>query len=114
MKTTLLPIVFASLLALFGPSESSAQTPTPTTPAGSHERVDLKVLKVFSAKDGDAIFRAYLVEWKGQEVVAEDRLVKTDHRVGDMVSVLVMRSPYPQGKEAHGLLHFSVMPPSRR
>lgn len=74
------------------------------------ERVELKVLKVFSAKDGAAIFRAYLVEYKGQEVVVSDTLAKTNHRVGDTVSVLVMNHPFPQGKEEYRLLHFSIVP----
>ena len=104
---TVVILAFAVLVALRG--FSFGQTPAPTKPAGSHERAELKVLKVFSAKDGEAIFRAYLVEWKGQEVVAEDRLVKTNHQVGDTVSVLVMRAPFPQGKEQYDLLHFSVM-----
>jgi hypothetical protein len=110
-KTVLL-FALAALLVLRG--ISFGQAPAPTPPAGSHERANLKVLKVFAAKDGEAIFRAYLVEWKGQEVVAEDRLVRTNHQVGDTVSVLVMRAPFPQGKERYDLLHFSVMAPPRR
>ena len=109
---TVLILAFAAMLVL--PGFSFGQAPAPTRPAGSHERADLKILKVFAAKDGEAIFRAYLVEWKGQEVVAEDRLVKTNHQVGDTVSVLVMRAPFPQGKEPYDLLHFSVMAPPRR
>jgi hypothetical protein len=69
------------------------------------------VLKVFSAKDGEAIFRAYVVEWKGQEVVVSDTLAKTKYNVGDTVGVLVMNHPFPQGKEDYRLLHFAIVPP---
>ena len=34
---------------------------TPFMPEGESERADLRVLKVFSARDGDAVFRAYTV-----------------------------------------------------
>src|SRR4051812_9955245 len=38
------------------PASATAQIPP--------ERLELKVLRVFAAKDGEAIFRAYLVKWK--------------------------------------------------
>ena len=78
------------------------------------ERVDLKVLKVFSAQDGPHVFRSYLVEWKGQEVIVDDRLVKTSYRVDDTITVLVMKLPHPDKNETSGLLHFSVFPSRAR
>lgn len=104
-------LVLAFILTFSSGASWCAQPPSPPANAGTHERAELKVLKVFAARDGEAIFRAYLVEWKGQEVVAEDRLVKTDHKVGETVSILVMRMPFPQGKESYDLLHFSVLTP---
>ncbi len=79
-----------------------------STPQGSHERFGSEVLKVFSAKDGDAVFRAYLVKWKGQEVIASDPLVMTDYQVGDQITVLVINLPYPKGKIGPRLLSFQV------
>ena len=113
MKTT--PVLFTlvaafaltSAVLLSAPAAVAADTPA----RGSHERVDLKVLKVFSAKDGEAIFRAYVVEWKGQEVVVSDPLAKTRCQVADTISVLVMKNPFPQGKESYDLLHFTILPP---
>lgn len=75
---------------------------------GSWEEAYLKVLKVFSARDGDAVFREYLVNWKDQEVIVRDPLVKTDYQVGETVKVLVMRVKYPQGKPGPDLLSFIV------
>jgi hypothetical protein len=80
----------------------------PLIPQRGWERVDLKVQKVFSAHDGEAIFRAYLVSWKDQDVVVRDDLDKTDYHVGDTISVLVMKTKYPQGKPGPDLLVFMV------
>jgi len=77
-------------------------------PEGWREK--LKVLKVFSARDGDAIFREYLVNWKGQEVVVRDPLIQTNYQVGDTVTVLVIRNKYPQGQPGPDLLSFVVVP----
>jgi hypothetical protein len=74
------------------------------------ERFDAKVLKVFAAKDGAAVFRAYLVSWKGQEVIVSDPLVKAEYKEGDSIPVLAMNHPFPQGKEPHRLLAFTVLP----
>jgi hypothetical protein len=81
-----------------------------SSPPGSNERFESEVLRVFSAKDGDALFRAYVVKWKGQEVVASDPLVKTDYRVGDTITVLAINLPFPEGKAGPRLLSFHVPP----
>ena len=75
-----------------------------------HERAKLQVLKVFSARDGDAVFREYMVNWKGQEVVVKDSLILTDYHVGDTACVLVMRNKYPDGGIGPDLLSFEVVP----
>jgi len=71
---------------------------------------ETKVLKVFAAKDDKAIFRAYLVTWKDQEVVVSDTLAKSDYKEGDTISVLAMNHPFPQGQESYRLLAFTVVP----
>lgn len=88
----------------------AASTAPVASPSGTHERVQLTVQKVYSAESDGAIFRAYLVEWEGQQVIASDDLAKTNYQVGESIPVLVMKHPYPQGKEAYGLLHFTVLP----
>jgi len=111
MKTTHLLLTTAIALLLFGASQlsvSGADKPSPA-PQGSHESAELKVLKVFLAKDGDAIYRAYLVRWKNQEVVVCDTLARSDYHVGDKAKVLVMRNSFPNGEEKYGLLHFAIL-----
>jgi len=80
----------------------------PLPPEDGWQRVELKILKVFSARDGDAVFREYMVTWKEQEVVVRDPLVKTDYHVGDTLPVLVMKHKYPNGKPGPDLLSFVV------
>jgi hypothetical protein len=67
-----------------------------------------KIVKVFTAKEGEAIFRAYVVAWKGNEVVVQDPLAETHYKEGDPIDVFPMNLPYPQNREPHRLLHFKV------
>ena len=104
-KKTLLGISLIALLCVVGWTVA----PAVATAENSHERAELQVLKVFSARDGDAVFRAYMVNWKGQEVVVPDTLAKTDYQVGDTATVLVMNHDYPNGKAGPRLLHFEIL-----
>ena len=74
------------------------------------QRAQLKVVKVFSARDGDAVFREYLVNWKDQEVVVRDPLIQTDYHTGDTITVLVIRNKYPHDQPGPDLLSFLVVP----
>ena len=103
-KKALLVFAMTILLCAFG--WSVARPPTPEEGWGNAQ---LQVLKVFSARDGDAIFRAYMVNWKGQEVVVRDTLAKSDYHVGDTAPVLVMKHKYPNGKVGPDLLSFEVV-----
>ena len=48
--------------------------------------MQLEVLKVFSAKDGNAIYKSYLVKWKDQEVVVGDSLARTNYKEGEVMT----------------------------
>lgn len=90
---------------------SSVQSAAPKL---APERVTLRVIKVFAAEDGEYRFRAYLVEYKGQELIVEDALCKTSYRTDDDITVLVMRHPHPDTKVEQGLLKLTVIPPKMR
>jgi len=77
-------------------------------PSPEMSQVELKVVKVFSARDGDAVFHAYLVTWKEQEVVVNGNLSKRDYQVGDTIPVLVTKVKYPLGKPGSDILDFVV------
>ena len=106
--------LLALTLSLFAWCTHPVAAAEATPPAGERiapERLDLVVIKVYSAKDGDALFRAYVVKWKDQEVIVSDTLVRTNYKEGDTIPVLAMNHPFPRGQEAHRLLAFTVVPP---
>ena len=53
------------------------------------EMTDATILKVFSAEDGGAKYKAYLVKWKNQEVVVTD-MFGSNLKEGDTMKVMVM------------------------
>jgi hypothetical protein len=75
-----------------------------------YQMTKLKVVRVYYAKDGDAIFRAYAVKWKGQEVIASDDLALTHYKVGDTINVLVITSPTHNGEGKYGIVQFRTSP----
>src|SRR4051812_20148664 len=122
------PLLFVLVISLSAPAATlhAAAAPRPPAPKAAPstnaasttksatdnwEQIETKVLKVFSAKDGNNVYRSYLVQWNGQEVIVEDRLARTNYQAGDTIAVLVTRTSFPQGKQDYGLLQFSVMPP---
>jgi hypothetical protein len=108
--------VILSVSALFLNVPCTSAADSPSVPPGERippERLELKVLKVFAAKDGEAVFRAYLVQWKGQEVIVSDSLARSSYKEGDTIPVLAMNHPFPQGAESHRLLTFTVGPTPR-
>lgn len=101
-------------LVLLAPLGNSAANSAPDLQKMPPERFTTKVVQAITAQDGPAIFRAYVVTWKGQEVVASDALALTNYKVGDTITVLAMNHPFPQGKESHRLLGFTVVPTPAR
>ena len=75
-----------------------------------YQIVRLKVVKAYYAKDGDAVFRAYAVKWKRQEVIASDDLALTHHKVGDIINVMVITSPTHNGEGKEGIVQFRTSP----
>jgi hypothetical protein len=57
----------------------------------SIETPEAKVLKVYSIKDGDYKFVAYVVNWKDSEVVVSDPLAHSDYKVGDTIKFLAQK-----------------------
>lgn len=113
MKHIASVLVVAVGLAFTVFAAETAKTPAAedvSKPQISNERFDAKVLKVFSAKDGEAVFRAYQVKWKDQDVIVSDPLAKSDHKAGDTITVLAINLPYPNGHEGPRLLSFHTVP----
>jgi hypothetical protein len=110
MKNIIRILVCITALSVLPLWAADTALPPASKTLGTHETATLKVIKVYSAKAGDSVFKAYVVSWKDQEVVVSDQLAKTDYHVGDTITVLVVNSPFPKGEEKHGLLHFQILP----
>src|SRR5206468_9876709 len=104
-------ILLLALIMILGIGAMVWISANPTAPSVDFENVNLKVVKVFSAKDGNERFQAYMVNWKGQDVVVDDVLVKTDYHEGDTIRVLIIRNKYPNNKPGPDLISFQVTPP---
>lgn len=111
MKNTYLALCLSAVtlasVALFAADKPNAQPSNVTT--SSHETITTEVLKVFTAKDGNAVFRAYLVKWKDQEVIASDPLASSNYKVGDKINVLAMNHSHPRRGNNPNLLAFQVI-----
>lgn len=69
-----------------------------------------KIISVYEAKEGDAVFKAYLVSWKGHQVVVSDSLGKTNYKDGDVISFIAMTLQNPMAGAKPDILAFQVVP----
>ena len=94
-------VVLGSMTGL-GVAGVAAQTPR--LPAGvksSFDTEEATVLKVFSAAEGEHRFVAYLVKWKGFEVIVSDALARSNFKAGDTIRFIAQRialARYPLGR----------------
>jgi hypothetical protein len=84
--------------------------PAPDGTESKYEIVEAPVLKVFSAEEGKHRFVAYLVKWKGQEVVASDTLARSNHRVGETIRFMAQTVSMGNGERQVNSLSFMVLP----
>ena len=84
-------------------------TPAEVTAANPPVVAQLRVNKVYALKDSAYDFRAYEVEWKGQEVIVYDPGANTTYEVGETVTVMVSKRPYPDHSKPHGVIGFSLL-----
>jgi hypothetical protein len=106
MKKSLCALTCIASLGLLSLRAAESESPRLT----DYQITKLKVVKVYYAKDGDAVFRAYAVKWKGQEVIASDDLALTHYKVGDTINVMVITSPTHNGEGKHGIMQFRTSP----
>jgi hypothetical protein len=69
-----------------------------------------KVISVYEAKEGDAVFKAYLVSWKSHRVVVGDSFGKTNYKEGDVISFIAMTLQNPMAGAKPDILAFQVVP----
>jgi hypothetical protein len=107
LATVMVGVLISALMA--------QQFTPPALPAGvqaKSETVEAEVLKIYSLEDQGAKFRAYVVKYKGSEVVVDDKLAMTNHKVGDKISVIVARVEAPFGTSKVNSISFAISPVS--
>lgn len=88
-----------SLVALASAQEVKARS----------ERVELPLLRKIRAEEGPYRQLAYLVQWNGNEVVADGQSAREIAPSGGKIPVLVYQAPYPRNQKPHGLMRFTAM-----
>ncbi|HCE44944.1 MAG TPA: hypothetical protein DET40_15500 [Lentisphaeria bacterium] len=112
MKKSIFIAAAMVALMLNLPAAENSQQKEPAIPAGmtgGYETVQGKVLKVYSAKDNGAQFRAYAVKWKDQEIIVSDTLCTSNKKEGDTITFMAQRMEMPHGEQKLKLLHFMIM-----
>ncbi len=112
MQKKLFPMTILAALILTVAIAQDSQPPQPVLPAGmagGFETAQSKVIKVYSAEEDGARFRAYVVNWKDNEVIVTDVLGRTHKKVGDTITFMANRIEMPQGEEDIKLLQFMIM-----
>jgi hypothetical protein len=106
MKTILLATLITAVMA----SSICAQQRTPPTPPPGMktEQVEAEILKVYSMEDQGAKFRAYVVKYKGNEVIVSDDMAMTNKQVGDKIKLMVIRHEASAGTLKINTLKFDV------
>ena len=68
-----------------------------------------KVKRIYKAQDGAYVFRSYVIEWQGADVVVEDiprYQSEPEKKVGDPIRVLVTRWSDSKDSGFEGVLNF--------
>ncbi len=64
-------------------------------PMQKSEMIEAQVVKVYSAVDDGAKFKAYVIKYKDSEVVVMDPMGTSDKKQGETIKVAVMRMEMP-------------------
>lgn len=84
------------------------KTVQPANTKGGMEKAEAKILKVYAYAQEPHRFVAYVVEWKGREIVVSDTLAKSDFKAGDMLPFGVHKFSSSTGPAADHMLSFGV------
>jgi len=110
MKNYLAALLFCFPFGVFGETGGEASSLKVLDGAsGDFSMEKSKILKVYAAEKDGARFRAYVVEWNGQEVIVGDIFGHTDKRVGDTVHYMAHRMEMDHEGETLRMLQFQIM-----
>ncbi len=112
MKPTVIGIFLLMILVIFACADDTKDIPETEMPegmAGCFDTVKSKVLKVFSAEDNGARFRAYQVKWKDHDIIVSDMFGTTDFKEGDAITFITQNIEVPAGDKNLKMLQFMIM-----
>ena len=110
MKAAPLATVTALVLAHTLLAQQFTPPPLPAGAKTSGESAESEILKVYSLEDQGATYRAYVVKYKGNEVVVPDSISATSKKVGDKVRFTVARVELPVGGRKISTMTFQALP----
>lgn len=111
MKKALVIAALFSLACANSQALDNTEVTSKMLPAGmkaSMETIEGKVLKVYTAEENGARFRAYVVQWKGVEVIVSDTLGTTSNKEGDTITFMAQRIEMPRDNGIK-TLNFMIM-----
>jgi hypothetical protein len=111
MTVKMMTLALMAAVAAAGHLAAQQFTP-PAMPPGvssNSEVAQAEILKVYSLDDKGAKYRAYVVKYKETEVIAESMLPNSQMKVGDKVSLLVIRVEAPLGDKKISTIQFKIM-----
>ena len=106
-------ILLAGLFSSSGQQTASSPLVTPAAnPQRTFDQVEAPVLKVFSAEDNGHRFVAYLVNWKGADVIVSDPLARSQFKEGDRIQFLAQKISLPAPPNRVSVLNFTLIDPA--
>jgi len=109
MKTRLALFV---VLVVVGLASAQQFTPPALPPGakGTSSRFEADVLKVYSLEEQGASYRAYLVKYKGTEIVVNDQGGRVNKQVGDKITVIAANVEVPFKGQTYKSIAFQILP----
>lgn len=109
MKPILIAPLIAALIAQALWAQQFSPSASPPGVKGKGERAEAEIIKVYAMEDEGATFRAYVVKYKGTEVVVGDTLATTSKKVGDKITFSVTHVEVPFGAGKVRTLSFQIL-----
>jgi hypothetical protein len=110
MKHLLISLCTAALVCA---ADSPAPLISRGIPVDSSEDAVVTITRVITADDAGATYRSYVFKWKEQDVVIVDNFLQTARKVGDTLSVRVLRYVPPGAQDGRRVMTFAIIPPQR-
>jgi hypothetical protein len=109
VSPVLVAMLFGSLTGLGVLSVSAQTPPLPKEVQSTFDTVEARVLRVFSAEEGQHRFVAYLVKWKDLEVIVSDPLANSHFQVGDKIHFIAQKVSLPGSAVQVSSLNFYLV-----